>query len=81
MPTLSVSTPFQNQVVTSGQPFAVTGVATDRGMPEPNTIDSVTVRVDNGPAISANLTPLHGQKRTAVSFSASATARGAQGRM
>jgi hypothetical protein len=54
------------------QPFQISGLVTDRGMPEPILIDSVTVQIDGGPLIQAKLTNIPNHTLTEVSFRASA---------
>ena len=71
-PILTVNQPAQNAVVGLNQPFQISGLVTDRGMPEPIMIDSVTVQIDGGPLIHANLTHIPNQTLTEVSFRASA---------
>jgi hypothetical protein len=70
-PELTVLQPTNNLIVKPQQPIAVTGLASDRGMPEPREIDSVTVRVDNGVPIDAALTRVPDQQLTTVHFNAS----------
>ena len=55
MPRVEITVPVVNEVVTSGKRFSVVGVVLTRGMPEPITINSVTVRVDGGHPVSAQL--------------------------
>jgi phospholipase C len=74
MPQLTILHPTPNQIVASGQPFAVGGTATDRGMPEPVSIDSVTVAVDNQPPVEAKLTIVPRQPLTTVNFVATVQA-------
>src|SRR4029077_5214445 len=76
MPNLSISQPTENQVVVPGRPFQVRGQASDRGMPEPISIDSVTVKVDGGPLIDAQLAPIRSTHLTIVTFSATVTVSG-----
>src|ERR1700730_5791523 len=68
MPQLTILHPTPNQVVKVGQSFSVGGLATDKGMPEPISIDSVTIAVDNGPLIQAPLKVIPHQILTTVSF-------------
>jgi len=70
MPQLQISNPKPNQPITAGQPLSVAGLARDKGMPEPVGIDSVTVAVDNGPLIPAELKVIPHQQLTTVSFAA-----------
>jgi hypothetical protein len=70
MPKLIVSHPPADLVVAPGQPFVVSGQASDVGLPEPRLIDSVTVQVDSGPVIEATLTRLPGTRVSAVVFKA-----------
>jgi hypothetical protein len=79
MPTLNVLQPTDNLLVTPQQPFPVAGQATDKGMPEPVQIDSVTVRVDGGAPLQATLTQVLHQKLTTVRFSVSAQVTGGEG--
>lgn len=55
MPRVEITVPVVNEVVTSGKPFDVVGVVLTRGMPEPITINSVTVRIDGGHPVNAQL--------------------------
>jgi hypothetical protein len=64
--------PVPNEVVVSGKPFEVAGVVFTRGMPEPITINSVTVQVENGPLIEAVMKSNPPQLST-VNYSAQAT--------
>jgi hypothetical protein len=68
MPQLTIQHPTPNEVVIAGQPFSVAGLATDKGMPEPVMIDSLTVAVDNQPPVNAPLKIIPHQKLTTVSF-------------
>src|SRR5262249_8558709 len=78
MPSLTVFQPPTNLMVQPNQPFLVTGQASDRGPPEPATIDSVTVQVDNGPVIEAQLTHIPNRTITLYSFKAFAQVTGGQ---
>ena len=71
-PILTVTQPAQNAVVGLNQPFQISGLVTDRGLPEPIMIDSVTVQIDGGPLTDAKLTHIPNKKLTEVSFRASA---------
>ena len=71
-PNVTVNQPAQNSVVGLNQTFQISGLVTDRGMPEPIMIDSVTVQIDGGPLIKANLTKIPNKTLTEVSFHASA---------
>ena len=71
---LKIEHPTPNQIVAPGQPFSVGGVATDKGMPDPALIDSVTVAVDNQPPIPATLKIIPHQTLTTVTFSATVQA-------
>lgn len=51
--------PVTTQIPVRLAPVLVTGQATDRGMPEPVMIDLITVQVDDGPPIHAELTVVH----------------------
>jgi hypothetical protein len=55
MPRVEITIPVTNEVVISGRPFGVVGAVHTRGMPEPITIQSVTVRVDGGHPVNAQL--------------------------
>jgi phospholipase C len=70
MPQLTIQHPTPNQTVIPGQPFSVAGIATDKGMPEPITIDSVTVAIDNQPPVNASLKVIPRQKLSTVNFQA-----------
>jgi hypothetical protein len=52
------------------QSFSVTGQASDKGRPEPVSIDSVSVQVDDGSPFPATLTPIRDLVRTVVKFNA-----------
>ncbi len=79
MPTLTINQPTNDLVVVPQKPFPVAGLATDRGMPEPVEIASVTVRVDNGPPTPAALTVVPHQALSTVRFAASAQVTGEPG--
>ncbi len=68
MPRLNIFYPRSNTVVTADQPFSVSGEATDRGMPEPILIESVTVVVDDQPLINAHLQVIPDAHLTRRSF-------------
>jgi hypothetical protein len=70
---LGIYQPTENQVVVPGQPFQVSGEASDIGTSEPGSIESVTVKIDNRPAIDAPLSPFRGTNLTIVSFSTTVT--------
>jgi hypothetical protein len=78
MPSLTVYSPPNNLMVQPNQPFLVSGQASDRGPPEPALIDSVTVQVDNGPVINAQLTHIPNKTMTLYSFKAFAQVTGGQ---
>jgi hypothetical protein len=78
MPSLTVYSPPNNLRVQPNQPFLVSGQASDRGPPEPALIDSITVQVDNGPVIKAQLTHIPGKTTTLYSFKAFAQVAGGQ---
>ena len=67
--TLTVTQPQPGQQVLIATPFLVTGRASGVGMPEPHTVDSVTVQVDNLAPQEANLARVAGSVPT-VAFSA-----------
>ncbi len=69
MPTLTISQPKANQVVAVADRFQVSGRATDSGVPKAIKI-VVTVQIDNGPAIKAQLKSVPNPKLTIVDFSA-----------
>jgi Bacterial Ig domain len=69
--TLTIQYPANNQQLPLNQPFQVTGLATDKGMPEPVAIESVTVQVDGGPVTNATLKRIPNKQMTEVSFKAS----------
>src|SRR6516162_8917951 len=76
-PQLTVFGPRNNDTVNLNQPFPVTGQVTNQFVSgEAVTIDSVTVRVDNGPVIDANLTIVPDKPQTRVNFAASAQVTG-----
>lgn len=70
MPNLTVFQPPANLGVHLNQPFIVSGQASDKGMPEPVSIDSVTVQIDSGPVIDAALTQIHDKKSSLFAFKA-----------
>jgi hypothetical protein len=74
MPVLTVFRLPDNLVVKPNQLFLVTGQAADAGMPEPHSIDSVSVQVDGGPLIAATLTQISDKKATRAAFEVSAQA-------
>jgi hypothetical protein len=71
MPTLLVQQPANNPRVKPNEPFLVRGQVTDKGRPEPNLIESVTVQVDSDAPVRATLTRIPNNKKTIVSFKAS----------
>jgi hypothetical protein len=79
MPNLTILQPTINFVAVPGKPFPVAGLATERGMPDPVEITSVTVRVDNGPLTPAALTVVPRQALSTVRFAASAQVTGGTG--
>ena len=56
MPDLSITVPSNDAHVASLQPFLVAGQASDVGPPEAHQIDTVTVQVDAGLVVDAELT-------------------------
>lgn len=70
MPGLNIIRPRANSIVVPDQDFTVSGTAFDRGWPEPTMIDSVSVSVDNGPEIPAQLTPGGTHPLTVFNFEA-----------
>jgi hypothetical protein len=76
MPNLTISSPVANSTVPLGQPFLVTGQASDVGGAEPHLIDSVTVQLAGGPVIQATLTRIPNNKLTIVAFQAALTITG-----
>ncbi len=79
MPGLNIVRPTPNSLVVPDQDFTVSGIAFDRGWPEPTMIDSVTVSVDHGPEISAQLTPGQPGPQTVFNFQAQVRVSAAQG--
>ena len=73
MLSLSIDQPAENQVVVPGQPFQVSGQASDIGT-QRISIESVTVKIDNRPLIDALLSPIRGTDLTFVAFSTTLTA-------
>jgi phospholipase C len=72
-PQLTVSGPHNGDTVNLNQQFPVSGQVTNQFVSgEPVTIDAVTVRVDGGPVIDANLTVVPDRTQTRVNFTASA---------
>jgi hypothetical protein len=74
-PVLTVTSPSANATV-GNKPFQIIGQVTDRGMPEPIIIDSVTVQVDGGPLIQATRKIIPNKTLTQVSFTATAQITG-----
>ena len=72
MPVLTVYQPRENAVVGLNNAFSVTGQVTDKGMPEPVMIDSVTFQVDGGTPTRARLTHIPNTKQTIVNFAGTA---------
>ena len=70
MPGVQINSPTNEQVVIPGQPFDVYGLAWDCGGAEPIIIDSVVVRVDQGPNVAATLTAGHSGAQSVKSFRA-----------
>jgi len=79
MPGLNIVRPMANTVVVPDQEFTVSGIAFDRGWPEPTMIDSVSVRVDNGPVIPAQLTIGQPTTQTVFNFEAQVRVSATQG--
>src|SRR5438034_10292464 len=78
-PQLTVFGPSNNATVNLNQPFPITGQVTNPFVSrEPVTIASVTVRVDGGPVIEANLTVVPDRTQTRVNFAASAQVTGGE---
>ena len=78
-PQLTVFGPRNNDTVNLNQPFPVTGQVINQFVSgEPVTIDSVTIRVDNGPVIDANLTVVPDKTQTRVNFAAAAQVTGGE---
>src|SRR6478735_979408 len=79
MPGLNIVVPTPNALVVADQDFVVSGIAFDRGWPEPVAIDSVTVSVDGGPEIEAVLTAAHPSPQFAMNFKAQVRVAAIQG--
>src|SRR3954470_3226161 len=79
MPGLNITVPRPDTSLISEQDFDVSGIAFDRGWPEPTMIDSVSVRVDDGPATEAALSPGQPSGQTVVNFTARLRAPAAEG--
>lgn len=77
-PTLTIDQPPDDLVVQPNQPFLVTGHASERAGPEPFLIDSVTVQVDDQPAIDATLKHLPDRTSMLYAYRASAQVVGGQ---
>jgi hypothetical protein len=75
MPTITISQPTKNGVV-DPKGFPVAGLAMDAGMPEPHSINSVTVQVDNGPVTTCTLKTIPDKKQTVVSFNGTGSVTG-----
>lgn len=71
-PVLTIIQPAPNLVVGLNTPFQITGQVTDRGLPEPIEIESVTVQVDGQPPIRASLKQLPNKTLSQYTFSATA---------
>ncbi|TWP51752.1 hypothetical protein FKR81_12870 [Lentzea tibetensis] len=65
---LHVVRPAEGESVAAGGVLKVSGSASDRGYPEPIMIDSVTVSIDGGPEIPAELRPGLPTTRTVFLF-------------
>ncbi|HET7814074.1 MAG TPA: hypothetical protein VFL13_06845 [Candidatus Baltobacteraceae bacterium] len=76
MPTLIIEQPPDGTAEPLHRPFNVNGQATDVGMPEPHIIQSVTVKVDDGPEIRARLKRVIDRSVSRYSFSASTQIEG-----
>ncbi len=73
-PTLEILTPVQNSTVSLNTPFAVTGTAAGVSGTEPILVDFVTVQVDQGTPVRAQLSPdLTNRNRGALIFDYSAS--------
>jgi hypothetical protein len=79
VPELNIVRPTPNSIVLPDQDFTVSGTAVDRGGAEPITIDSVSVTVDGGAAIPAQLTPGRPGPQTVVNFEAQTSVSNTQG--
>lgn len=78
-PQLMILVPHNNGAVNLNQPFPVGGQVTNQFVSgDLVLIDSVTVRVDNGPVTEAQLTPVKDRTQTKVNFAASAQVTGGQ---
>ena len=78
-PQLTIFGPHNNDTVTLNQPFPVAGNIKNAFVAgEPVLITSVTVQVDQGPVIDADLNPLQDKTQTNVNFTASAQVTGGE---
>jgi hypothetical protein len=70
MPQLTITHPTNDAHVPPLQAFQVNGRATDVGPPERHDIDSVTVQVDGGPAVDAQLVTVPDKTLSIVDYTA-----------
>jgi hypothetical protein len=71
MPTLTIQSPAPNTTVPHGQPLHVGGIARGAGGAEPVLVDTVTVALDGGQPVEADLTIVKHQSVPTVTYSAS----------
>ena len=79
MPTLIIESPSDGVAEPLNQSFQVSGQVTDKGMPEPVMIRSVTVQIDGGPEVRAQLKHVIDHFVTRYSYSALAQIEGGSG--
>lgn len=72
MPSLTIDSPSAGIAEPLNKPFQVSGQATDKGMPEPVLMRSVTVQIDDGPEIPAHIRHIADRSVTRYSYTASA---------
>ena len=79
MPSVTVTHPAPGTVVAGGQLLEVTGRATGTGGLEPHGVDSVTIRVDGGHPVAADVTQVPHQPLPSAVFTASVPVPPAEG--
>jgi hypothetical protein len=79
MPSVTVTHPAPGTVIAGGQLLEVTGRATGTGGLEPHGVDSVTIRVDGGHPVAADVTQVPHQPLPSAVFTASVPVPPAEG--